>query len=223
MPEEFEAGSSKSLIPHISAFAGDMNTIVPYLRAGGPVSHCDENENTILHAAVEGWQHRMVEFLILWGAEVNAQNKNGDTPLHTLVRKREVPFEGQFLKDIAPEQARKKTFFMLLLHRADTTILNVQGGNALHLAAHEGDLLAIDELVVRARKSVDALTSKGATALLLAILEDHVACARHLIASGADVNFDYKAGVTPLRLMYSSENAEMRALAEDVMRSKPEQ
>ncbi len=212
MPEEVKADSSDN-VPHISAYAGDMNFMVPYIQAGGPPSQHNASGDTIWHAAVDGWQHRMVEFLLLSGADVNAKNKHGNTPLHAIVRSQDIPFDGQFLRHIAPEEARKETFRMLLRHGADTSIQNMQGAIALHLAAHEGDLIAIDELLLGGRvTSIDAVTSKGATALVLAILQEHVACAKRLIAFGADVNFKFQNDITPLRLLYSSDNAELRAL-----------
>jgi len=218
-------GESYENKPHISAFAGDMNFMVPYILGGGPPSQRNADGTTILHAAVDGWQYRMVEFLVLSGAKVNAQNKHGDTPLHAIVRSRDIPFEGQFLRHIAPEDARKETFRMLLRHHADPSILNMQGANALHLAAYEGDQVAIVELLPGGRMlSIDAVTSKGATALLLAILQEHVACVKRLIAFGADVNFQYKNDITPLRLLYSSENPELRALCntQNTKRIEPE-
>ena len=215
MPEKVKADSSENA-PHISSYAGDMNFMVPYIQGGGSPSQCNADEDTILHAAVDGWQHAMVEFLILSGAAINAQNKHGDTPLHTIVRSRDIPFEGQFLH-IAPADARKETFRMLLRHGADKSIQNMQSANALHLAAHNGDLIAIDELLLGGRmKSIDAITSKGATALVLAIFQEHVACAKRLIAFGADVNFQFQSDITPLKLLCSSENVEMRALCNDM-------
>ena len=220
MQEEIEANSSDNM-PHISAYAGDMNFMVPYIQAGGPPSQRNTDGDTILHAAADGWQHRMVEFLVLSGADVNAQDKHGDTPLHTIVRSRDLPFEGQFIRHIAPADARRETFRMLLRHGADTSIQNIQGANALHFAAHEGDLVSIVELLLGGRnKSVDAVTSKGATALVLAILQEHVDCAKALITLGADVNLKQLGDITPLRMIYSSENSEMRALYDTILESK---
>jgi len=102
---------------------------------------------------------------------------------------------------------------MLLRNGADTNIQSTQGGNALHIAASEGDIIAIDELVVGGRmKSVDAVTNKGATALVLAIFQEQVACVERLITLGADVNYQFYEDATPLRLLYSSENAELKAI-----------
>jgi ankyrin repeat protein len=58
--------------PNLSAYAGNLDFVVAFLRAGGPVSHADANGDTMLHAAATGWQHRMAELLILFDADVNA-------------------------------------------------------------------------------------------------------------------------------------------------------
>ena len=210
MTEKTNPDSSDD-VPHLSAYAGTMDFMVPYIQAGGPPSQQDTDGNTILHAAVDGWQHRMVEFLILSGADINAQNKNGATPLHQIVRSHHIPFKGKFLREISPEDARKKTFRMLIRHGVDTSIQNIQGANALHLAAHSGDIIAIDELLIGGMMAVDAVNSKGATALLIAILQEQVACVKRLIAIGADVNFQLD-NTTPLRLLLSSDNTAMRDL-----------
>lgn len=205
-------------VPHISAYAGDMNFMVPYVQTSGPPSQRNANGDTILHAAADGWQHRMVEFLVLSGADINAQNKQGDTPLHSIVRSRTVPFDAQFLQNETPADARTNTFNELILRGADISIQNMQGANPLHLAAHEGDLTAIKWLVPgRGKKLIDAVTSKGATALALAIFQEHIACAKQLITFGADVNLRLgPKATTPLEFLRFSENAELRALFNDI-------
>jgi ankyrin repeat protein len=222
LQEEIKENSSEN-VPHVSAYTGDMNFMVSYINAGGPLSQRNANGDTILHAATDGWQYRMVEFLALSGSDVNAQNKQGDTPLHTIVRSRETPFEGEFLQRIANEDARRETFRILLHHGADLCIKNMQGANALHIAAHDGDLIAIEELLVGKRiKSIDTVTSKGVTALVLAIFQEHIACVKHLITLGPDLNFLLPSGNTPLTLLHKSENADLRAICDviDINRKK---
>ncbi|MCP4704062.1 MAG: hypothetical protein GY865_05590 [candidate division Zixibacteria bacterium] len=199
--------------PQISAFAGDMNFMVSYFKAGGPVLHSNDEGDSILHAAAEGWQFQMVQFLILSGADVNARNNNGETPLHIIIRSNDAPFEGKFLRHTTPENARKETFRILLCNGADTSIQDNRGGNALHVAASEGDVIGIDELAIGGRiKLIDAVTSKGATALVLAIFQEHAECIKRLIAYGADVNYELRDDVTPLTLLHSSKNPELKAI-----------
>jgi ankyrin repeat protein len=140
--------------------------MIPFIQSSGQPGLCNSNGSTLLHAAAEGWQPEMAEFLILSGADVNAQNKHGDTPLHALVRSREIPVDGTFFRGRPPEKMRRETFRMLLRRRADISIGNTDGANALHLAASEGDLMGIEELSRHGGQLLLAdKTSKGATAL----------------------------------------------------------
>jgi hypothetical protein len=50
-----EDNKSSDNVPLISAYAGDMNFVVPFLRDGGPVSYRNSEGDTMLHAAAMGW------------------------------------------------------------------------------------------------------------------------------------------------------------------------
>jgi len=200
--------------PLVSAYAGEMNFMVPFLREGGAAaaSYTNMDGDTLLHAAADGWQYQMVEFLILSGANPNIQNKHGRTPLHMVVRSREVPFDGTFLTDTSPFDARKATFQMLLLHGADPRIKNKQGANPFHVASWEGDLQAIDAIVLTDLGLVDEVTTKGATALALAILKEHFDCTKRLLDLGADAFRELPTGSRPIDLLYSIEMPEFQDL-----------
>jgi ankyrin repeat protein len=214
MTENLNKADSDENGPHLAAYAGSMDFMVAFLRADGPVGYSNSAGDTPLHAAADGWQSRMVEFLILSGAGVNAQNKNGDTPLHTLTRSRIIPCKGTFLKDIVPQDAREATFRMLLLRGANTGIKNLQGGSALHLAAWEGDLVALNMLSIASSCLIDDVTTKGVTSLALAILGEHVDCATRLIKMGANINFILPNGERPVDLLRSSGNSALQALCD---------
>jgi hypothetical protein len=109
---------------------------------------------------------------------------------------------------------------MLLRRRADISIGNTDGANALHLAASEGDLMGIEELSRHGGQLLLAdKTSKGATALDLAAFNDHAACAKVLIRLGADVDARLISAkgeltnITPRRIIASSSVPEMQDLA----------
>jgi len=192
-----------------------MDFVVPFLKSWGSALYANSHGQTLLHAAAEGWQHRMIEFLIIYGADPNSQDKDGDTPLHALTRSQEIPSRGTFMGDSNPQDARIAAFRTLLWRKAHTGIKNAQGATALHLAAWEGDLLAVSELTLgETPGGIDDLTTKGATALTLALRNNHVACAKRLLQSGADALFQLPSGRSLVDVMRSSDNPEMRALAE---------
>lgn len=200
--------------PLIAAFSGTMEFMVTFLNSGGSVSYANNHGDSLLHAAADGWQHSMIEFLIISGANPNVQNSDGDTPLHMVTRRREIPSEGTFIFEDDPFTARSKTFIALLLRSADRGIRNIQGANPLHLAAWEGDLLAINQLAHP--QDIDDRTSKGATALALAILNGHSSCAKRFIQFCADPTIALPSGSTILDLILNHDSPRIRELANDL-------
>ncbi len=204
--------SSSDNSPLIAAFAGSVDYLVPFLNAGGPVGYANDDGDTLLHAAADGWQHRMVEFLIISGADPNAQNLKGETPLYMLTTRRDSPSEGTCLSESDPSVARLKTFSALLLRRADPGIKTVAGDTPLHFAAWNGDSVAT-KLLARP-KTIEEKTTKGATALMLAVLKGHTFCAKCLMALGASPEVEFSDGDRILDMMRESDDAAMRALAD---------
>jgi ankyrin repeat protein len=190
-----------------------MITVVPFVLEGGPLSHSDTDGNTMLHAAASGWQERMVEFLILAGAAVNAQNKDGDTALH-LVTDSASPTPGPLTKsERSPEEARRSTFTRLFVGGADLTARNNRGHIPLHVAALRGDILALENLLAADPGHMDLPGPTGATSLALAISKGYVECTRMLIRAGADPHLDIRDGIRPLDLLEMSDNPDMQALS----------
>jgi len=200
---------------HIASYSGSMEMIVPFLKNGGDVNLPNEDLSTLLHSALEGWQHSMAEFLILSGANINFQNKFGETPLHSLVRHREPPFDnGLFLKTLNPADARTECFKLLRSHEADISIQDDQGNNPFHLAALTGDVFALKEIALLwAKDMIDLKNGKGATALALAIHKEHIDTIELLIRLGSNINIPLSKGVTPFTLLYLSENKSSREIA----------
>ena len=88
--------------------------------------------------------------------------------------------------------ARSETFRALFMRKADATIKDVRGATPLHIAAQNGDRLALSTLALRT--PIDILTSKGATALALAALYGHKDCAEYLIRAGASMDMELRGG-----------------------------
>lgn len=201
--------SGKSAL--IAAYAGNMDFVVPFLSAFGSANYANSDGDTLLHAASDGWQHKMIEFLLVSGANPNAQNRNGDTALHTVTRRRDVPYDGVFLSESEPLVARSETFSVLLLRGADTGLLNTQGANPLHVAAWAGDSHAIERL--GPSSTIDARTAKGATALMLAVLNGHSFCSEQLMRFGADASLELPSGNRILNAIRETDDPDMTRLA----------
>uniref|UniRef100_A0A671KC46 Ankyrin-2-like n=1 Tax=Sinocyclocheilus anshuiensis TaxID=1608454 RepID=A0A671KC46_9TELE len=99
-------------------------------------------------------------------------------------------------------------FFLLVLEYlkggVDISTCNQNGLNALHLAAKEGHVDMVQELLGRG-SSVDSATKKGNTALHIASLAGQGEVVKILVKRGADINAQSQNGFTPL-YMASQEN-----------------
>ena len=192
-----------------------MEFVVSFLKAGGPIDYANSDGQTMLHAAAEGWQHQMINFLLIWGANVNGQDRFGNTPLHRLTLTREPPGP---LTVAEPKESdlikhRLLSFRSLFLGRPSLGLKDKRGGTALHLAAWEGDVVALDALLLGYNSStIDEVSDKGATALLLAVLNNHVVCAKHLLNFGANIRFEISPGKTVLDRILETGAPEMKSL-----------
>jgi ankyrin repeat protein len=83
----------------------------------------------------------------------------------------------------------------LLQRGFDPNTIDPNGQTGLFIALREPSLKSAEVLIDWPKIDVNALNSKGESALMLAVLKDHQALAEKLIKKGADVN---KTGWTPL-------------------------
>ena len=155
---------------------------------------------TLLHTAATAGSKDMVELLVTKGADVNAEDSEGGTPLwyakgknHTDVvellnkygARSEMPV--QALLD-AVRDGRIEQVKTLIEKGANMNARDYQGRTPLHLAAAKGDT-DIAELLVKGGADVNAKSDTlGTTALIVAIQNGHRDTAKLLVANGADVN-----------------------------------
>lgn len=59
-----------------------VNQVEEMFASGVPVSTEDEHGNQCIHIGMQSGSKRMVKLCLRWGADINAQNKQGQTALH---------------------------------------------------------------------------------------------------------------------------------------------
>jgi cytohesin len=125
------------------------------------------------------------------GADVNAKNKDGWTPLN-----------------FATDGGHKEVAELLIANGADVNAKDDQGSTPLKFAAYRGQK-EIVELLIAAGAVVNAKDGTGRTPLHSAADEGHKKVAELLVANGADVNAKDGVGANPLHLAATKEIVEL--------------
>jgi len=165
---------------HDAAAAGDIDAVKQHIAAGA-----DVNENVLsapLHAAALNGHKEIAELLIAKGADVDAKDALGNTPLYNTILFN-AALDGY--KEIAE---------LLIQNSADVNAQDKNGNTPLHEAATSG-LKEVVELLIANGADVNAKDNWGGTPLHRAKTKE---LAELLIEKGADVNAKKKFGRTPL-------------------------
>jgi len=136
----------------------------------------------LILAASEGnvWQ---VELLLQKGANINATNKQGFTPLF-----------------MAAGKGQRDTVMLLLDKGADVNLRNkYNGATGLIIAAEEGHSEIVAALLNKGA-NINATANNGYTALMIAVQAGKKDAAQTLVAHGADVNMVARNGWAALAI-----------------------
>jgi cytohesin len=162
---------------HEAAFDGDLQRVKSLVQADPSLvfSKDEASGRTPLHIAADRGQVELVEFLLAHGADVNAKDNDGYTPLYLA----------------AVVSGNEEAAKLLLAHQARYTIFEV---------ASAGDLERVQRLVQQNPAVVFSKDSSSTTPLHEAAWHGCADVVKFLIAKGADVNARNAFGMTPLHM-----------------------
>jgi len=106
--------------------------------------------------------------------------------------------------------------YLLQTKNARWDVADVNGDNCLHLAARSSDGRLLELIVARAMTSVDALNTRGETALLCAVKCGRTANVKLLLNQGADVKVRDEEGRSALDWATANKSKEIA----DVLQGK---
>jgi ankyrin repeat protein len=170
---------------HDAAAAGDLNKVQSIITADPcSIESKDENGSTPLHIACIRNQVAVANFLIDQGANVNARNKWGQTPLHWA--------NGVFGQDY-------DLIKRLIAKGADVNAQGNRGESVLQWAAGQGNL-KVAELLINSGADLNAYDKNFGTILHNIISLNNIEMAKLLIDRGAKLNLKDPLGYTEIHL-----------------------
>jgi ankyrin repeat protein len=133
-----------------------------------------------LMLAIEYGKEKVVDFLIESGAQIEAMDENGNTPL---------------IKAVADDR-RLRIVRQLLERGANVNAKNHHGVTPLHVAVQSGSERMVN-LLLEKQPDLEARTTNGETALLIASKESFMPIVQSLLDNGAECVAGYPRGGTP--------------------------
>jgi len=167
--------------PFEVALRANKLNIANYFLSLGKVEKDSLNRGLI--KAAEKGDLRFVKKLLLKGADVNAKDKFGWTPLHHAV-----------------EQLHFQVVKYLVSHGANVNAETDVGRTPLHVAACRKSGLKVVKYLISKGADVNAKESNGVTPLYYAAEWGYLDIVKYLVSKGARVNAEDNGGYTPLHM-----------------------
>ena len=192
----FNDGQTPLHIATIDGHTGVVDYIIRQktsVRTVDILSAQDISGGTPLHEAVRYGRVDIARLLLENGANANAMDSIGKTPILLII----------------PEPAQQEMYPLLLKHGANANQKDMYGDTALHVAALGNAPVNTLSLLMSNGASLNERNKEGVTPLALAIESRHPAQVRFFAQNGADVYAEDMEGNTPLTKALDSENADM--------------
>lgn len=143
------------------------------------VNEQDESGNTLLNSAAKDHNTDLVRYLIDYGADVNKENNDGDTPLLMALK--------LIGRDLYDSVDLYNLVVYLVEHGADVNKGNNDGNTPLLEATNHRDRVLAQYLVEHGA-DVNKRNNRGESPLLKAIRKSNYVLINYLIEHGANVN-----------------------------------
>jgi len=189
---------------------GDLNRVMEILKNDVSLLHAKINGETLLHIATHFDKKDLMEFFVLRGISSKQKNASGAEPLHKAVSKigvDELLSKGADLNasdnggktplHVAALFGRVQVADYLLLKGADVNKKDKNGSTALHMAIAGGHEKLVDLLILMGA-DVNAADSSGETPLYSAVLDNNKNIVKTLLLNKANVNLKNAEGNTAL-------------------------
>ncbi|OAL20471.1 hypothetical protein AYO20_11491 [Fonsecaea nubica] len=214
-PSAMDMDTYKDLLGNAAAM-GHIDLVTFFLDSIPVPSPDNASVSPLDHAlgrAALGEQNQIVSLLVTRGADVNATNSVGSTPLHLAAELGNIELcrilldsgkisdldvrnsEGQTAVFIAAWHARPDVLSLLFGANADIEVPEVEGWRPLHAAY---DSVPVTRLLLEYGAIVDSTTQKKETPLFVAIDRGYEDVSKELLGYGADPLAATDAGRTPL-------------------------
>jgi ankyrin repeat protein len=183
----------------LSAMDVGGNDFLLYLLHHAPEANMQDTTSAVLIGAAQNGRKDQCELLLATGANVNAQNDYGNTPLQ-----------------YAAMNGHKEICKLLIANKANINTQDSHGFTALMYATN-GNYKEICELLIENKAAINTKNQEGLTALMLAANNGHKEICELLIANGADIYTRDKHDYTPLIAAVGHQHMEIGKLLINAM------
>ena len=194
------------------------------LKLGAKIGITDEDGNQPLHLACKQGYTKTGKLFLSFGADCNAVNKHGQTPLATATDNKQdcselcvvllkngakidvVDKDGNEPLHTACHQGHTETSKLLLSNGANVNAINKHGETPLHVSCRGlRDCPEICESLLEQDAKTDVMDENGNQPLHLACNQGRPQIVKVLVTYGADVNAVNKLGQAPLHITCNGE------------------
>lgn len=189
---------------------GNLNLVMEILKKDSSLLQARINGDTLLHVATHFDKKELMEFFVLRGISSKEKNSSGAEPLHKAVSKmgvEELLSKGADINaqdnggrtplHVASLFGRAPVADFLLLKGADVNKKDKHGSTALHMAIAGGHEKLV-ELLILMGADVNSADSLGDTPLHSAVIYNYKNVVKTLILNKANANIKNLEGSTPL-------------------------